>query len=332
MRKQEASLVAALILVGAALIVSCARPYHQANERYVFVATNIKLPYWQQAQEGFLDSAKALGVKGVLIGPTAYAPNEELVMFRQIVEEQPAGICLSAARPEIFQSEIDKAVAQGIPVICVDADVPDSKRVMYIGTDNFKAGRESLKQMAALVLDKGSIVVITIPGQRNLDDRVAGLADALKNYPAIKLTKILDDKGDTKNAYDQVSELIQNKEKVDGIICLEAAGGSGAAEALHRLNMEGKLQIVAFDDDPETLDWIDRGAIAATIAQKPYVMSYYGLKFLDDLHHNAIHRFKDWRTALAVPMPTFVDTGTVVVDKSNLKLYRESLAVGSKPL
>ena len=96
--------------------------------------------------------------------------------------------------------------------------------------------------------------------------------------------------------------------------------------------MEGKLQIVAFDDDPETLDWIDRGAIAATIAQKPYVMSYYGLKFLDDLHHNAIHRFKDWRTALAVPMPTFVDTGTVVVDKSNLKLYRESLAVGSKPL
>jgi len=244
MRKQEASLVAALILVGAALIVSCARPYHQANERYVFVATNIKLPYWQQAQEGFLDSAKALGVKGVLIGPTAYAPNEELVMFRQIVEEQPAGICLSAARPEIFQSEIDKAVAQGIPVICVDADVPDSKRVMYIGTDNFKAGRESLKQMAALVLDKGSIVVITIPGQRNLDDRVAGLADALKNYPAIKLTKILDDKGDTKNAYDQVSELIQNKEKVDGIICLEAAGGSGAAEALHRLNMEGKLQIV----------------------------------------------------------------------------------------
>jgi len=79
--------------------------------------------------------------------------------------------------------------------------------------------------------------------------------------------------------------------------------------------------------------WIGSTALRLLpIAQKPYVMSYYGLKFLDDLHHNAIHRFKDWRTALAVPMPTFVDTGTVVVDKSNLKLYRESLAVGSKPL
>jgi ribose transport system substrate-binding protein len=96
--------------------------------------------------------------------------------------------------------------------------------------------------------------------------------------------------------------------------------------------MEGKLPIVAFDNDPETLDWIDRGAIAVTVTQKPYVMSYYGLKFLDDLHHNAVHQFKDWRTALAAPMPTSVDTGTVVVDKSNLSVYREALAAHPKPL
>jgi ribose transport system substrate-binding protein len=179
--------------------------------------------------------------------------------------------------------------------------------------------------MAALVRGDGNIVVITIPGQRNLDDREAGAADALKYFPALKLTKILDGKGDTRNASDQVSELIRKREKIAGVICLEATCGSGAAQVLHQSNMEGKLQIVAFDDDPETLDWIDRGAIAATIAQKPYVMSYYGLKFLDDLHHNAVHQFKDWRTALAPPMPTFVDTGTLVVDKSNLKVYRESL-------
>ena len=332
MRRHGATLVSVFVLVGAVLIAACAKPYHEENERYVFVATNINLPYWQEAQAGFLDAAKALGVKGELIGPKGYAPNAELGMFRQIVEQHPAGICLSAARPEIFQADIDKAVAQGIPVICVDADVPNSKRVLYIGTDNFKAGRESLRRMAALVPGRGNIVVITIPGQRNLDDRVAGVADALKNFPAVKLTKILDDQGDARRAFDQVSELIQKKEKVDGIICLEATGGSGAAEALQRLEMDGKLPIVAFDNDPETLDWIEKGAITATITQKPYVMSYYGLKFLDDLHHNAVHQFKDWRTALAAPMPMFVDTGTVVVDKSNLKLYREALAAHPKPL
>ena len=332
MSRHGTTLVSVLIFVGSVLIGACAQPYHEEHERYVFVATNINLPYWQEAQAGFLDAAKALGVKGELVGPTGYQPNAELGVFRQIVEEHPAGICLSAARPEIFREYIDKAVAEGIPVICVDADVPNSKRVLYIGTDNFKAGRESLKQMAALIPGKRSIAVITITGQRNLDDRVAGVADALANFPALKVTKILDDQGDARKAFDQVSELIRKKEQVDGIICLEAAGGSGAAGALHRFNMEGKLPIVAFDNDPETLDWIDRGVITATVTQKPYVMSYYGLKFLDDLHHNAVHQYKDWRTALAPPMPTSVDTGTVAVDKNNLKTYREALAEHPKPL
>src|SRR5260370_7513894 len=104
-------------------------------------------------------------------------------MVRKVVEQQAAGICVSAARPEVLQAEIDKAVAQGIPVICVDADVPNSKRAAYVGTDNFKAGKESLKRMAALVAGKGSIVVITIPGQHNLDDPAAGLPARRKHYP-----------------------------------------------------------------------------------------------------------------------------------------------------
>jgi hypothetical protein len=58
-------------------------------------------------------------------------------------------------------------------------------------------------------------------------------------------------------------------------------------------------------------------------------MSYYGLKFLDDLHHNAVHQFIDWHTAPAAPIPTSVDTGTVVVDKNNIKIYRQAL--GARP-
>src|SRR5258707_14173655 len=100
--------------------------------------------------------------------------------------------------------------------------------MLYIGAANFKAGRESLKQMAALVQRKGSIAVISITGQRNLDDRVAGVADAPANFSPLKLTKILDDQGDARSAFDPVSQRIQKKEKEEGIIFLEATEGSGA--------------------------------------------------------------------------------------------------------
>src|SRR5260370_7785111 len=132
MRKYAATLLPVSIFAGAALIASCVRSYHEETERYVFVATNINLPYWREAQAGFLDAAKTLGVNGELIGPATYDPGAEAGMFRDIVEKQPAGICLSAARPEFFRAYIEKAVEEGIPLIFVDADAPHSNRVLYI--------------------------------------------------------------------------------------------------------------------------------------------------------------------------------------------------------
>lgn len=324
------ALLPAILLSG--LLAACQQPYHQPEERYVFVAFNTGLPYWQEAEAGLNDAAKQMGVKAELTGPAAFSTEEELKAFQQAVAQKPSGIMLSAANPDIFKEPINTAVLQGIPVICVDADSPDSKRVMFIGTDNFRAGQESGKRMAEVLGGKGNIAVISIPSQFNISERMRGVTEALKKYPAIKITKTIDDKGDPRVADDAIAALFRGKDKPDGIISLEASGGSGAAEALHIVSLEGKVPVVTFDKDPETLDWIQRGAITATIVQKPYVMGYYGLKFLDDLHHNAVHEFKDWRTAPAPPMPAWVDTGTAIVDKNNLAAFREALAAHPKPL
>ena len=309
---------------------SCQTPYHEDKERYVFVASNIHLPYWEEAQAGLLDAAKQMGVKAELVGPEKFDPQEQLKAFQEVLSSKPAGIMISVTRPDLLQDAIDSAVAQGIPVITVDSDAPSSKRLMFVGTDNFRAGMESGKRMGEILKGQGQLVVITIPGQLNLDERARGMNEALKKYPGIKLAQTIDDKGDPRVANDSISALLKAKAKIDGIICLEASGGSGAAEALHRV--DAKIPIVGFDKDPETLDWIDRDGITATVTQKPYVMAYYAIKFADDLHHNAVHEFKDWRTAPAPAMPSWVDTGTVVVDKSNVKVLREALAAHPKPL
>jgi ribose transport system substrate-binding protein len=319
--------VSCLAVIG---LASCQTPYHEQEERYVFVASNVNLPYWQEAQAGLTDAAKQLGVKSELTGPEKFDPQEQLRAFQKVVESKPAGIMISVTRPELFQDAINAAIAQGIPVITVDSDAPNSRRVMFVGTDNFRAGGESAKRMADILKGQGQVVVITIPGQLNVDERLRGVNETLKKYPGIKIVQAIDDKGDPRVANDNIAALLKAKAKIDGIISLEASGGSGAAEALHRLDV--KIPIVGFDKDPETLDWIDRDGITATVTQKPYVMAYYALKFADDLHHNAVHDFKDWRTAPAPPMPTFVDTGTAVVDKSNAKVFREALAAHPKPL
>jgi ABC-type sugar transport system substrate-binding protein len=322
-------------------IVSC----HEVDERYIFVAFNTGLQYWQEAEAGFKDAAKQMGVKVELTGSATFSPDEELAAFQQAVCQKPSGILLAASNAELFRSPINSAIEQGIPVICMDADSPGSKRILFIGTDNFRAGQEIGRHMGELLKGNGNIVVVTVPSLCNLDDRLRGAEEALKKCPGMKITQIFDDRADPRNAYDTIFALMQSRDKPDGIICLEASGAAGSADALHRLDLSGKIPIVGFDKDPETLDWIQRGAINATVVQKPYVMSYYGLKFLDDLHHNAVHEFRDSKTASDTwtwgppkvpwtrwpPMPAWVDTGTAFVDKNNLAAFREALAARPKP-
>jgi ribose transport system substrate-binding protein len=310
----------------------CEKPYHQPDERYVLVASNIELPYWQEASAGLTDIGKTAGVKVEMVGPTTFSPSEELTAFQQVVARHPSGILVSVSDPKLFKEPIDNAILQGIPVICIDADAPDSKRVLFIGTDNFRAGQESGKRMATLLGGQGHIVLITLSGQLNSEERVRGVNDTLKKYPGVQVVDTIDDKGDARVAEDAISALLVKKEKIDGIICLEASGGEGAADALHRLDMTEKIKIVAFDKDPQTLEGIERKWITATVVQKPYVMAFYGVRFLDDLHHNVVHDFKDWATAPTAPLPTFVDTGTAVIDSGNLAAFQKALAEHPKPV
>ncbi|MFB3920772.1 MAG: substrate-binding domain-containing protein [Terriglobia bacterium] len=319
-----------------AVLLSCQKSFHEETERYYFISANIALPYWQEAQAGFQDAGRALGVKVEFKGPESYNPEDEVEAFRKAVQARPAGIAVSPTRPDLFVKEIDSAIEAGIPVLCVDSDAPESKRVLFVGTDNFLAGQESGRRIAELLHGKGRIALITITGQYNLEERRRGVDEVLKKYPDLKISQELNDKGDPRIANDQISALLESKDKkdqFDGILCLEASGGPGAAEALHRLNLDGKYPIVAMDKNPETLDWISRGAIAATVAQKSYTMAYYSLKMLDDLHHNVVHEFtKDWRSAPTSPLPKRVDTGTAVIDKTNLADFQAAIATRAKPM
>src|SRR2546430_5843166 len=57
MKSRFSKIFPAILLMG--LLVSCAPPYHQKDERYIFVAFNTNLPYWQEAAAGLEGSARS---------------------------------------------------------------------------------------------------------------------------------------------------------------------------------------------------------------------------------------------------------------------------------
>ena len=69
-----------LLVFAAAALAGCAQSYHEKEERYVLIAANINLPYWQEAAAGLRDVAKEMGleVKVEIDGPASYSPKEEV--------------------------------------------------------------------------------------------------------------------------------------------------------------------------------------------------------------------------------------------------------------
>jgi ribose transport system substrate-binding protein len=315
------------------VLVSCGSA-HDADEKYYLISANVKIPYWQAGSAGLFQAATQLKVRSEFAGPDTYDPKGEQQALQQAVQSKATGILISVADPALLKDDIDKAIAAGIPVITVDSDAPASKRLLFIGTDNYHAGQIGGQRLAKELNGKGNVVVFTIPEQANLKDRLRGYRDALEASPGIKITRVVDMKGDSRVAFDSATEVLGNdkKEHTDAFVCLEALAGKEVATVLSQHGVKDKV-IISMDTDDDTLSWIQKGVIAATISQKPYTMSFVGLKVLDDLYHHKLSTLSnDWSKDSFSPIPSFVDTGSALVDKTNVDaLIAASKSVTSTP-
>jgi ribose transport system permease protein len=326
-----------VVLVCAVVLLLIFRPWGSAsvrtegetagvsNEEYVFLGVSVGNPYWVDARLGLEDKAKMLGVKSELRGPTGGDPNQQVKEFEQLLARKPAGILIAPAS-NVLRSTIDRAIDQGIPVICIDTDEPTSKRYTFIGTDNYNAGRQTGAMLAKSIGGKGEVALLMIPGQLNHEERARGCKDVLASHPEIKVVKIGNDQALATEAEKVARSILQAYPNLAGFGCVDAAGGEGCAVAVKESGKVGKVKIIAMDRNETTLEFIEQGIIEASIAQRTYAMAYLGLQLLYDLNHNNIQIVNDWKEANVIPLPRNIDTGTIVIDKGNVRAFRRKSA------
>jgi ribose transport system substrate-binding protein len=318
----------AVLTLGILSTLGCDR--HSTKEVYYLVATNVNLPYWQTAAAGFNKAASQYKVTARVVGPETYDPQAELAELQKAVAAKPSGILISVADASVLQSEINAAIAAGIPVITMDSDAAGSRRLYFIGTNNLEAGRLGGRRLIEKLGGKGNVVFYTLAGQPNTEERLKGFKDVLATRSGINIVSVVDIKGDARVAFDNAQQMmaLSGPKKIDAFVCLEASSGKVVADAVHRSG--GGRLVMAWDVDQDTLDGIKSGAIDSTIAQKPFTMGYAGLKALDEVFHAPPKDLgKDYSADSFAPYPVFVDTGSSLVDSNNVDLYIAS-AAGNK--
>ncbi|MGD0090185.1 MAG: substrate-binding domain-containing protein, partial [Planctomycetota bacterium] len=117
-----------------------------SQQLYIEVSALGSLDYFYDHKLGMKMAAGALGVQTDYVGPGDDDITGAMVMsFEQAIARKPDGIVVVGFEPSL-NALVDKAVDAGIPVVTVDADLPGSKRVAFVGTGNFQAGFQGGKK------------------------------------------------------------------------------------------------------------------------------------------------------------------------------------------
>jgi ribose transport system substrate-binding protein len=139
-----------------------AAPAPIEDELYIGVYCLGNLEYFYDHKIGLKAAGEMMGVKTKYVGPPDYDINAMVTAFEAAIAEKPAGIITFGAEDSLLPV-INKAIDQGIPVVTVDGDIKNSKRVAFVGTGNYNAGFLGGTKLGEALNGKGKVAILTEP-------------------------------------------------------------------------------------------------------------------------------------------------------------------------
>ena len=140
----------------------------QAAAPHVTIA--VLLPKWhdsyfaRQTYAGINDAEHAINDGTLRVNTYELATrsqDEYIALLDRLAAEGVNGDVLSAAQSSVIEMKIDELADRGIAVVTYDSDVPNSKRVCFIGQDLYRSGAIAAGLMARFMRPHDEVLIIT---------------------------------------------------------------------------------------------------------------------------------------------------------------------------
>lgn len=229
-------------------------------------------PFFDQLMEGLSGRLSELSVYGITLVErrTDFDPDEQLAAINSLEEEEISGLILSPYNDWKIRDKVNALAENGIPTVTVNTDIPDSKRIAYVGTDDEKDGRAAAELMSLITGGQAKLGIVT--GSNNIlshEARVLSFRDYLsKNTPGIKILGVIENHDDDDLSYDGVMGFLHSHPDIDAFY-FTAGGVHGGCRALEDQKPATAPKVVTFDDIPSHREMLEKGIITATICQQP---------------------------------------------------------------
>ena len=153
--------------------------YDTSKPVKIAYVTNGPASFWDLASEGVKKANEAFNAQGETISPPNGTVDEQIRMINEKLTAGIDGIAISPIDPA-NQSAFINEVAGKVPLITQDSDAPGTKRLFYLGTSNYNAGRAVGKQIKEVLPDGGKIMIFVGKMEvLNAQERSQGVIDEL---------------------------------------------------------------------------------------------------------------------------------------------------------
>lgn len=294
-----------------------------SEDEYIYVSAMGNLEFFNAHKYGWQWAGETLGVKTSYVGPAEYDMNAMVAAFDQAIAKKPKGIAVFAVEP-ILEPSIDKAVDAGIPVVTILGDLPNTKRLAFVGSGQYDLGYIGGKNLAEALDGAGEVAILSIPGVSMFDEREAGFRAAFEEYPDIEVVQVGATGADTVTAINTAKDILQRFPDLAAFAGTDSTGGIGAATAVEELDRVGDVKIVSMDRNSDVLEKIDQGIVTGTVAQNDAAMAFWALQTLYNYNYNQAPLTSDNAAAGVNAGPSQVLTASNYVDKSNLEYFLEA--------
>lgn len=276
----------------------------------VMISQELDNPFWRTIEHAAAEVAQEYNMELEYTGPFRLNPAEQTKLLDKAIASKVDGIFVQGVKGEEYTRLINKAMERGIPVITVDTDAPESKRLTYVGTDNLSSGAK-LGEIVAESTAKLGIkpvhigIIIGSMEAPNQQLRLEGFESVVKSVPGVDIAGVAVSNISRIQATQAAEQLLRRHPEINVMVGTSALDGIGILQAVKTLNLQQKVRIYAFDDLDETKQAIAAGEIEATVIQKPSEMGREAMRQL--------HMYFEGGTLLRNHF-----TGYEVLDRSNI--------------
>ena len=287
--------------------------------------------FWEVAAAGAQAAADQYGAE-VLVRLPSEGQKDQNSYIDEMLDAGVTGIAISPVNPPEQSGLLGRAADQ-VHLITHDSDAPLSRRLCYIGADNYRAGRlcgELIKQ----ALPEGGELVISIGSvdQDNGRLRRQGLIDELLDRPfdpdgsdpldevvkgeRFTVLATLTDQHDQKLARENIDKALADNAGLDAVVAMFGYSGPICLAAIEEAGKLEQVRIVAFDEHPDVLAGIERGAVHATVVQDPFNYGFQSVRMLTCLARGE---------RVELPVTDSIYFPCVAVTKDRLDAFREKM-------